>query len=378
MANPITRPSFAEGQILAAADLEGTVDHAVAQQARHERYLHLWGIAAGLALSKQDKSAANGKAYVEVTLGQGVAIDGTGREVVVPTDTLLDEADFDNSNVAIGAAANAWFPVFIVGRDDSSAATGTGAGPCGIAQGSSSIGETFTIQYGRPGDAANLAAQSASLPGDGPGNGVWRILVGFVQWDDSLTKFTAIGTSDAGVSLTYAGVQADAVEARAGALVLRSQPRAQAGPAIVMDSTQGGQLKFGLQNASGVFTPVLTVTAQGQIQGGVAPGSIQVQSGAASDGVILPLPPGVTEDMVAAGAGTLHIHLVPRLGGAPPGNPNPSHAWGAFCHDCSVDDQRRLSCITRWYDLTSPGTPQDLPGICDYLVIVAAPAGSGG
>ena len=45
------RPAFFEGQILAAADLTSAVDYGRAQVARHERYLHSWGIAEGLELT---------------------------------------------------------------------------------------------------------------------------------------------------------------------------------------------------------------------------------------------------------------------------------------------------------------------------------------
>jgi hypothetical protein len=376
MANPIDRPVFYEGQILAAADLQGTIDHATSQLARHERYLHSWGIASGLSLTKQDKSL-NGQAYVEVTLSAGMASDGTGREVLVDTDWLLSEADFDQSSVAAGVSdlTTAWFPVFLVGRDEAGSASSAVLG-CSTT-GTTRTVETFTIEFGRPGDAANLDSQIQSAVSDGPGNGAWRILVGFVQWASPLNKFTAIGTSDQGVTPRYAGVQADDVTARGGALTLRSQPRSQPGPAVVMDNTNGGQFSFGLENATGKFTPVLTVTAQGKIQGVVTPGSVQVQSGTATDGVILPLPPGITEAMVAPGSGTLHVLLTPRLGGMPPSSAGDK--WGSFSLDCSIDSSRRVSCMVRWYDLTNPaGSIEDLPGLCDYLMVVAAPAASGG
>ena len=45
------RPAFFEGQILAAADLTSAVDYGRAQAARHDRYLHAWGIAEGLELT---------------------------------------------------------------------------------------------------------------------------------------------------------------------------------------------------------------------------------------------------------------------------------------------------------------------------------------
>src|SRR5437868_2619651 len=117
MSDVIERASFFEGQILGAADLQATVDHAVGQMARHERYLHLWGIASGLTLDKQDRSTAGTPPapYVEVTIKSGIAIDGTGREVVVAQDTPLGEAEFDQENVAVGAGKDDWFPVFLIG-----------------------------------------------------------------------------------------------------------------------------------------------------------------------------------------------------------------------------------------------------------------------
>jgi hypothetical protein len=380
MPDPITRPSFSEGQILAAADLQGTVDHAVGQLARHERYLHLWGIADGLGFTTQQKTATTGQSYAEITVAAGVAIDGTGREVVLGADTLLSETDFDASNVAVGTNPTDWFPVLLVGRDASSAASSVSGAGCGLTQ-SASISEVSIFQFGRPGQAATLDTQTASAVSDGPGNGVWQILLGYVQWDSTIGKFTAISASDQGVGVRYAGVQADEVVARGGTLTLRSQPRNVAGaPAVLMDPTSGGSLKFGIQNASGVVVPVFTVnakgdvTAQGKISGGVTPGSVQVQSGTAMDGVVLPLPTGVTDAMVPAGSSALHVMLSPRLGGDPPSKP--ADTWASFTLDCHVDDSRRLSCMVRWYDLTAPANSVDLPGLCDYLVVVAVPASS--
>ena len=91
------RPVFFEGQVLAAADLTGTVDYGRAAVARQERYLHDWGIADGLQLTATKD--ATGK-HVDITLGAGVAIDGTGREIVVPQSVLLDAGAFYAANGA--------------------------------------------------------------------------------------------------------------------------------------------------------------------------------------------------------------------------------------------------------------------------------------
>jgi hypothetical protein len=61
MAEPITRPAFYEGQILAPDDLTGSLEYGRSQQARHERYLHTWGIATGLQLAGEPRTTPDGK-----------------------------------------------------------------------------------------------------------------------------------------------------------------------------------------------------------------------------------------------------------------------------------------------------------------------------
>jgi len=380
----IERPIFYEGQILGAADLQAAVDHAAGQMARHERYLHLWGIASGLTLDKQDRSTAGPPPmpYVEVTITAGLAIDGTGREVVVPQDTPLSEAEFDQENVAVGAGKDDWFPVFLVGRDELGSVPSFGSLACTTSAPARTV-ENFTIQFGRPGQAAQLDDQTKKAPSDGAASGEWRVLIGFVQWNSDIGKFKAIANKDRGIGPRYAGVCADEVAARSGTLVLRSVPRTEAGKtAVVMDDSNGGEFRFGLQNAAGVVTPVFTVNAkgdvkaEGKIQGAVTPGSVQVQSGTAMNGVIVPLPPGITEEMVAPDKGTVHIQLTPRMD-LTPLKPTTAGNWIGIPFECRVDADRRLHCVIRWLDVSS-ATIKNLPGLCDYLLIVAVAAAEGG
>ena len=378
----IERPVFFEGQILGAADLQAAVEHAAGQMARHERYLHLWGIATGLTLEATDRTTAAPAVvpYVDVTIKSGVAIDGTGREIVLAEDTPLSEATFEDANVAVQPKPDDWFPVYLVGRDEAGQVPSFSAGACTSTQASRQV-ENVIVQFGRPGSASDLDKQPRGSAASGSGSGVWRVLIGFVQWDTGIHKFKKIGLSDQGVGPRYAGVLADDVAARAGALALRTRERNQVGaPAVIMDGANGGEFRFGLQNAAGGVTPVFTVNAkgdlkaEGKIQGAVTPGSVQVQSGTATDGVILPLPPGVTGDMVAPGKGTLHVQLTPRLDGTP--TPTTTDKWGGFPLECFVDDDRRLHCLVRWLKLNGSTAPtiQDLPGLCDYLLIVAVAA----
>lgn len=377
MGDSISRPSFFEGQILAAADLQSGIDHATGQLARHERYLHSWGIASGLGLEKAPRStAAPGSVpYVEVTVKAGIAIDGSGREIAVPADFGLSTNDFEQSNVAVGARKDDWFPVFIMGVDQAGAAASGGLIACAAVQ-SAAIVENFRIDFGRPGDDALLDSQTLPPITDGPGTGGWRVLLGFVQWDGSIAKFHDASLTNLGIGPRYAGVQADEVAARGGHLVLRSAPRTQGGAAAVAinpsDIAFAGEFQFGAQDAAGTVQPVFRVTAKGdviasgKIQGAALPGSIQVQSGTATDGVILPLPPGVTEDMVTPGKGTLHVQLVPRLGGAQAKTINASL-------ECRLDGDRRVHCLVRQVDLSAAAS-SDFPGLCDYLLLVAVPA----
>jgi hypothetical protein len=209
-----------------------------------------------------------------------------------------------------------------------------------------------------------------------------------VQWEYTLQKFLDVGMNDQGTTPRYAGVQADEVAARGGQLVLRSRPRNQAGaPAVVIDGATPGaeEFRYGFQDAGGLVQPVFRITAKGdviatgQIQGAVAAGgSLQVQSGTATDGVILPLPPGVTEDMVKPGKAAFHVLLTPSI----PLRPADATGgdWGCVPIGVGIDDQRRLQCLLRFFQIPLPAAApffEDRTGACDYLILVAVPASPG-
>src|SRR6266404_3997208 len=95
MSDLIARPTFYEGEVLPAADLTAAVEYPRDQMARHNRYLHTWGIASGLKLTAgKATTTSGGETYKPITLSAGVAIDGTGREIVVPDDVDLSSQDF--------------------------------------------------------------------------------------------------------------------------------------------------------------------------------------------------------------------------------------------------------------------------------------------
>jgi hypothetical protein len=373
----IERPIFFENQILGAADLTATVENSRAQEARHNRYLHSPGIAAGLELTKlPDKD--KGDPFIKITLSAGLAIDGTGREIIVPQAEPLSESKFSQLQITGGAGKDDWFPVFLAGEDQKTAQAPFSTGVCMGGTAASRVGEGYQISFGRPGDERKLDEQSAGQISDGPGKGGWLILLGFVKWDKTVNAFSGLKPD----GRKYAGVQADEVAARGGSLILRTQTRAQANkPAVILDETGDGLLQFGALDSQGKLKPVFSVnakgdiTTEGKISSAVAPGSVQIQSGVVMDGLLLPLPPGIDPDDIASGKLTLHTYLTPQT--TLDRVPDPTKQWGVVPLECKVDSDRRIICRLRWFTLGAAPTITELAGFCEYVALVSVPAASG-
>lgn len=366
------RPTFWEGQILAGADLDAIVTAAADRDARHDRYLHDWGIAEGLDLTKVSRTDDNGDPYVEVTLQPGVAVDGTGREIVVAAPVRLSEPRFFEANGA-SPDPQGFYPVLLRGVDQLAPVAGQVVGACaGSAQSNRTV-EGFEIRFGALGSAGALDDQEPPPVDAGGGDPVWDVLLGFVQWREIAGggRFTDAVPAADGEQRRYAGVRADTVAARAGRLQLRTRPRAQAGePAVVLEATPPA-LRFGLLKADGGLDERFKVDAAGnvKVQGTVAaqiqPGEVVVQSGVATDGVVLPLPAGVTAEAVRDGQVTVHTQLTPHIP-----VPKPSAAGVYRPLECGLDADRRVQCRVLWFDLSSPGAGQEQAAAVDYLMIV--------
>lgn len=380
MSTSIERPSFYEGQILAGADLNATVDHARGQAARHERYLHLWGIAHGLQLQGSDQKTAQGVPYKDITVGQGMAVDASGRELVLSADARLPEEVFDQLNVSVGQlpGAEVWYPVYLKGRDAVPVTPALAVGSCGSTEPNRWL-ETVDFDFKRPGDEAQEAPEDSAVDA-GPDSGdaePRRVLLGFVRWDTTIAKFTDLKDSHAGIGRRYAGVRADTVAARGGQLSLRTQSAVTKGkPGLTLSEDGDGLLAYGPLTAAGTIVPVFSVNAKGDLiiagkfEGAVTPGSVQVQSGVAMDGLVLPLPPGITQEMLDKGQAIAHVQATMRVPPSPP--PDGSAGWFACPLECSVDTARRVRCTARWMRLA--GALVDLPAECDYVVMVSVAA----
>lgn len=367
------RPAFFEGQILAAADLTSAVDYGRGQAARHERYLHSWGIAEGLTLTTTQKTdAKSGKNYVEVTLGKGVAIDGTGREIVVPEPYVLSSTKFATANPS--AQTNTGYPILLHGLDSNPPAAPLTTGACGSAGQPTRTQETYDVTYAGSGGDIGLDEQNVPDESAGPSPDAaqhWEILVGHVQWDPSISQFISADNT----GRRYAGVMADTVAARGGTLTLQSQPTATPGQPVLLVGGDPPVLEFGLYQGGTDVDPRLTITAQGDviatgaIKGALTQGNTRVQSGSINDGLIIPLPEGITQDQVDRGAVILHLLLTPHT---------PQSATTGTWYvpvSCGVDDHRRLSCQVIIGSGSTFGAHIQ-PGIADYLVLATVGGGA--
>ena len=377
------RPVFSEGQVLAGADLTRTVDHAAEAQARHERTLHTWGITEGLELKAEPQTDPDGVTFQRVTVTAGGMVDGTGRQVVVAEETPLDEGAFEQLNGTTVTPANrdTWFPVFLTGQDLPAPPDGVAPTSCGAQATPRTVVEGFELGFGRAGDELGLDDQPVPAIDEGPGrtgSDPWRVLLGFVRWNPDISRFHEVAEAANGIGRRYAGAKADEVAARGGRVEVRSRVAARLGtPAVVVDEEQGGRLYFGLHDGTGTVTPLLTVsaegdvTAEGTVHGALTTGSVQVRSGLATDGVVLPLPPGITQEQVDKGQVTLHVVVTTHV--PPSAAPAGMFAW--VPRECRADADHRVHCLVRWFDGTNT---QDQPAACDYLVMAAVPATDGG
>ena len=376
----IQRAAFFEGQVIGADDLNLAVSYERDALARHLRLQHTWGIVSGLELTKAARTTiatSGSKPYVEVTLGTGVAVDGTGRAIVVTEPTRVPDELFEAIGVATPNDPDAYYPVFLEGPDAVAPDTASPTSGCQDAA-SSRINEAFVISFGRLSEVAKLDTQQTVAVTAGPGGGapVWKVLLGFVKWDDSIDKFTDVKIQADGVGRRYAGVRAGEVTGIGSQLVMRADERDKGGaPVLQLLGGADNALQFGPQASGGTVAPVMTLdtkgnlTVTGKIVGALA-GAVRVETGVATDGMQLPLPSGITQAQIDSGGVVIQSHVTPRF--QAPTDFAPAEKWFPHFYECRVEG-RRVRCRVRWIRTTGGAGTRDLPGVCDY-VLMAFPA----
>lgn len=375
----IARPIFSDGAILSADDLTTLESGGLDRDARHARHLHTPGVAAGLGITERPQTVPNSQqTYVELTLGAGYAIDGTGRELVVAADLPVSPDRFKEQNLNPTTEPNqtvtVWHPMFLRGVDTSAAATSALTGCQGRA-GGGRIAEEVEIEFGRPGDAS--VSQPVPQPEAGPGDGTWRVLVGFVKYDTAIGQFTDSASSADGVTVAGAGARAALVAGQIGRVEVRARGAADSGvPALLLDSAPGPSFVFGTHSGSGSVEPLLSVDAAGNltVEGAVkakgAAGKVQAIGGTASDGTVLPLPDDVDQAAVDSGGIELFTTLSPHL---PQPGSGPSNAL-FLPTECRIDNNRRVHCWGYWIRPGSASTSVATIS-ADFLVVAAVSGG---
>lgn len=82
----IKRLNYFNYQFLVEKDFNDEQDYHLGMRRRHNAALHSWGVANGLAVSKTGNK--------EVTIGPGIALDGSGREIVLRDPAAVDLTSF--------------------------------------------------------------------------------------------------------------------------------------------------------------------------------------------------------------------------------------------------------------------------------------------
>lgn len=363
----IVRPLFFEGQILAAQDLQESVEYARGKDHRHNRLAHRWGIASGLELTTESRVDAEDNEYVVVQVEPGVAIDGNGRELLLAESTRLSPDQFLASTVLVEDGEDHWYPVYLQGVDRQTSQAARIIDPCASSGGlPTRASEQVEIAFGRPGvqpdlpPPPTLGEETAAAP--------WPVLLGFVRWSTTAKQFSDATVVADGVAPRYIGVYASVVESRSGKVEIRTGASGEVGaPALWVDQDQ---LRFGLQNGNGQISNLFTVNRKGEATAGGKPigGGVRTASGLLSHGMLVPLPANVEESAVASGAVTLHIDVTPHLD-----FPSDTGVDFVLPIRCVVDQDRRLHCL--WYELPA-FDPR--PGVARYTITASAAASEEG
>src|SRR4051812_23302697 len=122
---PVVRPTYKEGQILGAADLNAQLTYERLGMILHERTEHLWGVAQGLDLVTGNQT---GK-LVDVAVGPGRAVDRLGRTIVVTESIPLDVNTF---TAQFSSITTELYPIFVQATEVTKRGE-TQPGKCGVA-----------------------------------------------------------------------------------------------------------------------------------------------------------------------------------------------------------------------------------------------------
>lgn len=367
----LLRPKFNEGQVLSAGDLGRGVDYARYADAVHSRSQHTWGVVVGLDFRLVDQTTSNGDAYKDVYLKPGIAIDASGRRIVVDAEQLVSAVQFNNDGIAGSNEKDVLYPVYVLAVDQPQASSAAGA--CASTS-PTRVAETYQIQFGRPGSEEKPLKPTEPRVGDGPGTGL-KVLVGYVAWNPSLAggKFTDVKTVSKTGAVRYAGVRAAQVLAPAGSVVLETRASGKHYALSLAEDGNGGcKLQFGTRTDDGAISETMVITEKGDftVSGKLdvkLPTASVAEAGVIYHGLRVPLPPGVTQDAIDSKQFTAHVVVSPApLGVLVTGGKTYYPVW----LECRVVDRRVISKVM-WRDVGNAANYRVGPAACQYLVVAS-------
>jgi hypothetical protein len=136
----IDRLHYFQRQFLGALDFEAQQTYHRDQRRRHSLGHHTWGIVVGLELI--EIPSVNGGNEVDVFISPGMAIDGYGREIIVPFPVQLDMGLFQ------GFSANKYYEVWLAYDEELTGRPGFGYEQCDIESQFSRVRETYRLVVG--------------------------------------------------------------------------------------------------------------------------------------------------------------------------------------------------------------------------------------
>jgi hypothetical protein len=195
--NVVDRPSFSEGQLLSAADLQLGVDYAREQLETHQSTAHTAGIVEGMTIVLRAASAGGGAQ--DAFVSAGYAVDTAGSQIAVTSTTPIVATP-------LAGSPTGEYPVFAWVADVPLAA-GVPANPCA------------TADNDRVEEQSNVAVVTDASEAE-PN----AIQIGSVWWDATLAAFKAFPSNSGAASdgRQGAGVRAHEIVAAEGTVLVHA------------------------------------------------------------------------------------------------------------------------------------------------------------